>query len=119
MIVPASVLGRDGKVAPSNRIVLEESASAHEAARCWTASKQDDRQFVAIADPQKERRGDQALTDRRYENKDCTTHEDMAEILERDDIDAVVIATGDRWTPRLPSTQLVRARTPIVRNPAR
>lgn len=99
MIVPASVLGRDGKVAPSNRIVLGGIGLGPRGRKVLERFlSQDDCQFVAIADPQKERREViKRLTDRRYENKDCTTHEDMAEILERDDIDAVVIATGDRW----------------------
>ncbi len=99
MIVPASVLGLNGKVAPSNRIVVGGiglGPRGRQILECFL--KQKDCQFVAIADPQKKRReGIKRLTDHRYKNKDCVTYDDMADVLGRDDIDAVVIATGDRW----------------------
>lgn len=34
---------------------------------------------------------------RHYGNEDCASYIDMRELLARPDIDAVVIATGDRW----------------------
>lgn len=54
--------------------------------------------FVAIADVQKERREIIRRTvNRHYGNEECRVYRDMAEIFERDDIDAVIIATSDRW----------------------
>ncbi len=57
-----------------------------------------DVQCVAIAEVQASRRNaGKALIDRHYGNKDCAVYRDFREMLARDDIDAVLIATGDRW----------------------
>lgn len=37
------------------------------------------------------------MVNRHYGNEDCKTYADMQDILQRDDIDAVIIATSDRW----------------------
>ena len=55
-------------------------------------------QFVAICDVRANRRqAVKALADAKYGNQDCATYRDMFEVLARPDIDAVLIATGDRW----------------------
>jgi predicted dehydrogenase len=57
-----------------------------------------DVQCVAIADVQASRRdAGKALVDGYYKNQDCKLYRDMRELLARKDIDAVLIATGDRW----------------------
>jgi predicted dehydrogenase len=57
-----------------------------------------DVQCVAIADVQASRRdAGKALVDQHYGNRDCVLYRDFRELLARDDIDAVLIATGDRW----------------------
>ena len=59
---------------------------------------QPDVKFVAIADVQKERREIIRKTvNRHYDNQECQEYSNMHQVLERPDIDAVVIATGDRW----------------------
>ena len=53
---------------------------------------------LAIADVQRIRReAGKALVDKHYGNTDCQLHRDFRELLARKDIDAVLIATGDRW----------------------
>ena len=57
MIVPSSVLGKDGQVAPSNRIVLAGVGLGPRGRKVLTAFlKHKDVQFVAVADPQTSRR---------------------------------------------------------------
>lgn len=53
---------------------------------------------VAIADVQASRRdAGKALVDTHYGNSDCKLYRDFRDLLARQDIDAVLIATGDRW----------------------
>jgi predicted dehydrogenase len=53
---------------------------------------------VAIAEVQASRReAGKKLVDTHYGNQDCQTYRDFRELLARPDIDAVLIATGDRW----------------------
>lgn len=57
-----------------------------------------DVQFVAVCDLQKSRRDAvKKMVDEKYNNQDCVVYRDMFEIYGRDDIDVLLIATGDRW----------------------
>ncbi len=99
-IVPASALGREGAVAPSERIVLGGIGigSRGTGVLNWMLPERDV-QFVAVCDARKERReAIKHIVDTRYGNKDCQTYRDMRDFLaERTDIDALLITTGDRW----------------------
>ena len=60
--------------------------------------KQPDCQCVAVCDVQASRReAGKKLVDKHYGNQDCVLYRDFRELLARPDIDAVLIATGDRW----------------------
>lgn len=98
--VPASALGRDGAVAPSERIVVGGiglgGRGSYDLGYMLT---QADVQWAAVCDVRKGRRdAAKAAVDNRYGNKDCATYRDFRDLLaERPDVDAVLIATGDRW----------------------
>lgn len=97
--IPGRALGKDGAVAPSQRIVLGGLGLGGRGTgdlQCFMNNP--DVQFVAICDVRKERReAIKQMADSRYGNKDCAMYRDMHEILARPDIDAMLIATGDRW----------------------
>ena len=100
VIVKSTALGRDGKVAASERIVLGGIGIGNRGSGDlgWMLPEPDV-QFVAVCDAKKERReAVKQMVDTRYGNKDCATYRDIREFLAtRTDIDAVLIATGDRW----------------------
>ncbi|MBL9194016.1 MAG: Gfo/Idh/MocA family oxidoreductase [Opitutaceae bacterium] len=98
-IIPASALGMNGTVAPSNRIVLGGIGIGPRGREDLSAFlKQPDVQFVMIADVQSVRQEVvRVMVNRRYNNQDCAKTRDMFEVLGRPDIDAVLIATGDHW----------------------
>jgi predicted dehydrogenase len=99
-IVPASALGLEGAVAPSERIVLGGIGIGGRGSGVlqWMLPEKDV-QFVAVCDARKSQQDlVKAKVDSHYGNQDCRTYRDIREFLTaRTDIDAVLIATGDRW----------------------
>ncbi|MBN2024139.1 MAG: Gfo/Idh/MocA family oxidoreductase [Pirellulales bacterium] len=97
--VAGRVLGKDGGVAASERIVLGGIGLGPRGQGdlgCFLA--QPDVQFVAVSDCWAHRRDAiQKMANDHYGNQSCATYRDMRELLARPDIDAVLIATGDRW----------------------
>lgn len=99
MILPSHVLGLGGAVAPSEKITLGVIGIGPRCTYDLTAMLGlSDVQCVAIADVQASRRdAGKALVDKHYGTSDCKLYGDFRELLDRKDIDAVLIATGDRW----------------------
>jgi predicted dehydrogenase len=98
-ILPSSALGRDGHVAPSERITVGGIGIGNRGTydlSCFL--EQADVQFVAVCDvKQKRRDAVKKIADKHHGNNDCTQYRDFRELLDRDDIDAVLIATGPNW----------------------
>jgi len=98
-IIPSSALGRDGAVAPSERIVLGGIGIGRRGEYdlgCFLEQK--DVQFAAVCDVKQNRReAVKKIADKQYGNQDCDMHRDFRELLDRKDIDAVLIATGPNW----------------------
>ena len=103
-LISSSVLGRDGIVAPSERIILGGIGIRHRGGYVLsTMLPLPDVRFVAIADVRVDRRqAVKAMADRQNGDDKCAMYRDFRELLERDDIDAVLIATGDRWHAHAP-----------------
>lgn len=99
MIVPASALGLGQAVAPSDRVTLGGLGIGSRGAsvlRSFLA--QADVRFLAICDVRNERReAIKSMADKQYGNSDCAMYSEQEELWARKDIDAVLIATGDRW----------------------
>ena len=100
-IIPSSALGRDGAVAPSERIVLGGIGIGNRGTYdlgCFL--EQRDVQFVAVCDVKAARRDAvKKIADQKYGNQDCDRYRDFRELLGRGDIDAVLIATGPNSHP--------------------
>ena len=98
-LVPSSALGKAGTVAPSNRIVMG-------CLGVGGMGQGDMRGFlnieevlvVAVCDVQeKKRQVAKGIVDEHYGNKDCALYNDFRKVINRKDIDAVVIAPQDHW----------------------
>ena len=98
-IVRGAVLGKDGGVAPSERIIMGGIGIGGRGSYdlgCFL--QQPDTRFIAVCDVKVERReAVKRRADAKYGNQDCATYRDMRELLAREDIDAVLIATGPNW----------------------
>jgi len=103
--VPASVLGRNGRTPPSEKIVLAVIGTGGRGRYDMSAALQEpDVRLVAVCDVRKvNRERAKATVDGQYDNQDCAIYTDFRELLARDDIDAVVIAPGDRWHTQMAS----------------
>jgi predicted dehydrogenase len=99
-LIPISALGRGGTVPPSERIVMGGigigGRGSYDLGYMLT---QPDVQWVAVCDPVKGRRdAAKKEVDGKNGNQDCAAYGDLRQLLaEQKDVDAVLIATGDRW----------------------
>ena len=99
-LIPVSVLGRNGAVAPSERIVMGGiGIGGRGSGDLGVMLGMADVQWVAVCDVLKrQREAAKSMVDRQQGNQDCAAYSDMRQLLaERTDVDAVLIATGDRW----------------------
>ena len=98
-VIPGTALGKEGAAPPSERITVGGIGIGRRGGYdlgCFL--QQPDVQFLAICDIKAKRRGEiKAIADKHHGNQDCDMYRDFRELLERDDIDAVLIATGPNW----------------------
>jgi predicted dehydrogenase len=99
VLAPISILGRAGYVPPNSRIGFGVIGVGNRARAILP-------NFLgfaelhcrAVSDSRRERlRGAKEVIDAHYRNQDCEMHPDFRELLARRDVDAVLIATGNRW----------------------
>jgi len=105
-IIPASVLGRSGTVAPSNRVSLAHIGCGKMARLLRnTFAHMPDVQVVACADVERSRLQDfKDFYDSFYQKErgqgqgaGVALYDDFLQLLARPDIDGVIIATPDHW----------------------
>ena len=98
-VIPVTVLGKDGSVPPSERIVLGGIGIGNRGTYVLGCFLQEpDVQFVAVCDVRANRReAVKKMVDAKYGNQDCAMYIDMRDLLARSDLDAVLIATGPNW----------------------
>ena len=91
-IIPSSVLGQNGKVAPSNRATIGVIGCGNRARSCLAYLRHPKSQIVAVCDPYGSRREARA-----GEFGVRAQFTDFRELIARDDIDAVHVVTPDHW----------------------
>jgi len=98
-IIPASAIGVDNTVAPSNRINIGVIGTGGQAnGLTKNAMAHDFVRVIALCDVDKSQLAKaKEVVDKNYGNTDCALHSDYRELLARKDIDAVIIATPDHW----------------------
>jgi predicted dehydrogenase len=106
IIIPSSALGKDGAVAPSERIVMGcigwGQIAPGDLGECIRHA---DVQFVAVCDLDFERRERARKTVEDYyagksaagSYQGCSAYHDFREMIARSDIDAVIVAVPDHW----------------------
>ena len=98
-IVSPSALGKAGSVLPSGRLTMGAvglgNQGMHNLKNFLT---NDDLQVLAVCDVDTNHRLRAKQTvDSAYNNKDCSVYNDFRQVLAREDIDTVMIATPDHW----------------------
>ena len=98
-VVPASALGRNGKTAPSNRVVMGcIGLGGQGSGNMGAFLNQPDTQIIAVCDvDQNHLNGAQRTVNDHYKANDCAAYHDFRELLARKDIDAISLATPDHW----------------------
>src|SRR5262245_27907468 len=99
LVIPGSVLGLNGAVAANSRIAFGAIGVGNRAQAIlpnFLALK--DLHWVAVSDCREDRlRGAKQTVDRHYQNQDCKVYPDFRDLLAQKDVDAVLIASGNRW----------------------
>ncbi len=95
MFIPARVLGRNGAIPPSEQITVAALGLGF----AWEMGFQNpNTRMLAVCDVQRDRRNHaKNVVDKQYGNQDCKAYNDFREVIARDDIDAVYIASPDHW----------------------
>jgi len=100
--VSSRAMGAGDNVAPSEKITLGVVGMGPRCTYDMASILQfNDVQCVAVADVQVSRRdAGKAMIDGHYGNADCALYADFRNLIARNDVDAVIVATGDRWHAR-------------------
>jgi predicted dehydrogenase len=98
-LVPASVFGRAGKPAPSNRVILGCIGVGWQGGSNLKDFLEDPNvQVVAVCDIDADHLQEAKQTvDSKYGNDDCATYHYYEEVIGRSDIDALSLGLPDHW----------------------
>ena len=108
--VSSKVLGKDGSVAPSNRLTvgcIGMGGRGTSNTRAFMGRKET--RVVAVCDVHADKRSTaRRLVNEHYGNKDCAAYNDFRELVAREDIDIVSVSTPPHWHV-IPSIEAARS----------
>ncbi|MEE2966958.1 MAG: Gfo/Idh/MocA family oxidoreductase [Verrucomicrobiota bacterium] len=116
-IIPARLLGKNS---PSNQITVGMiGTGGHGIHRNLNMFlRQPDAKVLAVCDVFKSRmQNAHKITNGHYKSKDCSMHSDFREILDRKDIDTVMISTPDHWHALMSAMAIRRGKDVICEKP--
>ena len=98
-IIPASAMGRAIRSSPGNKIVMGcIGVGGQGTSDMYSFLFQPDTRIVAVCDVDKDHLANaKKIVDQHYGNQDCAAYVDFRELLARDDLDAISLATPDHW----------------------
>lgn len=98
-IIPSTAMGAAGTTAPSERIQIALiGAGGQGKGVAENAIRHKKVRIVAVCDVDKARLAEgKKLVDEYYGDQNCATHSDYRDVLAREDVDAVIVATPDHW----------------------
>lgn len=104
--IASSAIGAGARPAPSERIVMGAigvggQGTRHVGGGIWVQGgflSKPQVQFVAVCDVNAHNRNNaRDIVNKHYGNADCAAYNDFSELVSREDIDAVLVATPDHW----------------------
>jgi len=91
-IIPSTVLGQNGNVAPSERVGVGKISCGNQSRAADMYRQYEKSQIVAVCDPKTDKR---KANSKKYGN--CPDYNDFRDLLDNKDVDAVHISTADHW----------------------
>ena len=98
-IITSSALGRTGSLTPGNRITMGAIGVGGRGKQVMRSLMgQLGCKMLAVCDVNNDRLNEaRRIVNEQYANRDCSAYKDYHELLDRTDIDAVLIASPDQW----------------------
>jgi predicted dehydrogenase len=97
--IPGKILGKNGGVAPSNRITMGcIGVGGMGTSNLTNFLGKEEVQVLAVCDVDRDHRNHaRDMINEKYGSQECVTYNDFRELLDRTDLDAVSLAVPDHW----------------------